>query len=106
MASKLATGGKPSLVGVVTSSVCVSLGSVAVSVANASILSRYHDRTSDVSAVAIGGLPITHPAFFLILGGHTVAGTLRDADPDVEVRVTVRGKHAFGAGHVGTGVDA
>jgi hypothetical protein len=42
----------------------------------------------------------------LVLGDHTVAGTLRDANPDVEPRVTVRGEDAFNAGHVGTGVYA
>ena len=45
-----------------------------------------------------------HPTLFLILGDHTVTGTLRDANADIEPRVTVCGKYAFGAGHVGTGV--
>src|ERR1700691_5686564 len=67
---------------------------------------RQHDRACNVSAVAVGGLPITHPAFFLVLCDRTVARTLRDADPDLEALVTGSGEYAFDASHVGASVDA
>src|SRR5271170_7196083 len=65
-----------------------------------------HDRASYVSAVPVGGLPITHPTLFLVLGDRAVAWTLRDADPDFEPWAMAPGEHAFDASHVGTSVDA
>src|SRR5271155_2781268 len=69
-------------------------------------LVREHDRASYVSTVPVGGLPITHPTLFLVLGDRAVAWTLRDADPDFEPWAMAPGEHAFDASHVGTSVDA